>query len=600
MMRKLVVLLSLLAVASFILAACGQAVPATAPETGNGGTAQPTAEAAPSGPKTLHLSLGAGYDVASIDPAIASGGTSSVQLIDATTVGLTRQNEVTTATEPGMATTWDVVDNDDGTQTVTFHLRDDVSWVKYDRRSDSVVQVLGCDGAPRMVTANDFVYGILRTLAPATASNSAYVLTFVIKGAGDYNSGASVDPATVAVTAIDATTLQITFVDQAVYDLTIAGTWAAHAQPSWLIDGDDCTDAAGELWTETGFFEGYGPFTMKELVHDYSIDLVKNPFWPGSDAIPQPKLDEVNLVSLNSDERLAQYEAGNLDAAGVPLTAVEQVKTDPTMSQELKIAPVLCSFSYAFNTQAAFVDDVRVRRALSEAIDRQSLIDDVLNGGGEPAQWYARPGLAGAPTMADHPDLGVKYDPDAAKADLQSYLDEKAITAADINITLVSPPADTSYQPVAETVQQMWSDTLGINVQLTNLDWSVLGTITLGPDTPQIFPFDWCQDYPDANNFDRQTFAVGGYANPFGADQIGGLSWTNADFERLVREASKETDPAARVDLYAQAEEILVYSDAAIIPMVWYTSAGVTKPYVTRTFSVLGGIERWEKWDINK
>ena len=62
------------------------------------------------------------------------------------------------------------------------------------------------------------------------------------------------------------------------------------------------------------------------------------------------------------------------------------------------------------------------------AIDRQSLIDNVMKGGQEPAQWFSRPGLAGAPTMADFPDLGVKYDVEAAKADLQSYLDEKGLT----------------------------------------------------------------------------------------------------------------------------------------------------------------------------
>jgi oligopeptide transport system substrate-binding protein len=239
-----------------------------------------------------------------------------------------------------------------------------------------------------------------------------------------------------------------------------------------------------------------------------------------------------------------------------------------------------------------------VRLALSEAIDRQALIDNVLKGGQEPAQWFARPGLAGAPTMADHPDLGVKFDPADAKAQLDAYLAEKGITAADVDITLMFNTSS-GHQKIAEAIQQMWKTNLGIDVKLTNQEFAVfLDTIRDPKATPQIYRLGWCQDYPDANNFDREVFAVGGSANlgPSG----GGVGWENADYERLVREAAREQDATKRVDLYAQAEEILVKTDAVIAPIYWYTRVTVTKPYVTRTFSVLGGLEHFEKWDTSK
>ena len=102
----------------------------------------------------------------------------------------------------------------------------------------------------------------------------------------------------------------------------------------------------------------------------------------------------------------------------------------------------------------------RVRRALSMAIDRQSLIDNVTKGNQEPAQWFARPGLAGAPTMKDHPDLGIKSDAAAAKAELDSYLKEKGLTADQLDLTLVIN-AGAGHEAIAQAIQQMWKDTLG-------------------------------------------------------------------------------------------------------------------------------------------
>jgi oligopeptide transport system substrate-binding protein len=603
-MRKNFLMLSLLVTLSIILSACGgaAATPQTIVETVvvPGEVQVVTAEAPPpaEGPKVLTTNFLSG-DVPTLDPAV-SEDTSSIQIVGETFGGVTNLNESDASTQPGMAETWDVVDNDDGTQTVTFHLRQDVPWVRWN--GSEVETIKTCDGsADRMVTAHDFVYGIMRNQLPANASPYAYLLGFVLKGASEFSNGETEDFSTVGVKAVDDFTLEMTFIDQVAYNVQIAGLWVAYAQPKWIIEGD-CdggVEARGERWIEPGFFQSYGPFTLKDWVHDDYISIVKNPFWPGSEEIPQPKIDEVVFQMLDEPAQLAEYEAGNADnVTSPPLSDLDRIKADPVLSQELNISPQFCTYYYGFNTKAPVVDDVRVRRALSYAVDRQSLIDNVTKGGQEPAQWFARPGLAASPTMDDHPDLGIKYDPEKAKAELQSYLDETGQTAADLDLTL-QYNTSTGHQAIAEAIQQMWADVLGVNVKLVNQEFAVHLDSIKSADTPQIYRIGWCQDYPDANNFERENNAVNGSQNPADANgnPTGGFNWKNEEYERIVLEAAKETDLEKRVDLYAQAEQIAIVDDAIMIPIYWYTNLDLTKPYVQREFSVTGH-EEYEKWDI--
>jgi len=605
MRSKLLGLAGLLIVVSMILGACQPAAVVT-PETiiqtviveGTPQVQIITATPAPVveevAMKTITLNMGPG-DIPTIDPSLSTD-TSSVQVATETFVGLTRQDEVTNLVEPGMATEWSSVVNDDGTETITFKLRNDISWVNYN--GTTVEQVLDCEGAPRIVNANDFYYGIIRTLQPATASQYAYVLGMSMVGAGDFNGGVTDDLTTVGAQVIDDFTIALTFIEPAAYNSAIAGMWIAYAEPSWLIDGDDCTEARGEKWTETGFFQGYGPYTLKEWVHDSTLTLIKNPFWPGSVNIPQPKIEEVTWTMLDASPAMAEYEAGNIDTVAVPLADMDRVKADPVLSAEYKVDPNFCTYYYGFNTQAPVTNDVRIRRALSQSIDRQSLIDNVLKGDQEPAQWFSRPGLAGAPTMADHPDLGVKYDLEAAKADLQSYLDEVGKTAAELDITLMFNTSE-GHRKIAETIQQMWKDGLGLDVKLVNQEWAVYLDTIKGAATPQIYRLGWCLDYPDANNFIRENFGPNGSANPFtNGKPSGGVFYNNETFFAGLLEAAREQDPVKRVDLYAALEQTLVYDDAVIAPIYWYTSVSLTKPYLTRTYST-GGHQHIEKWDVD-
>jgi oligopeptide transport system substrate-binding protein len=597
--RKPLLLLNVIVIVGLLLAACAPAATTPTPEVKvveatkiveSVTVATPTAAPPPPADTTkrLRLNMGPG-DIPTLDPALATDS-SSIQIIDETSVGLTRQNVTTAAIEPGLATDWKV--SEDGL-TYTFNLRTDVPWVKWDDAKGEVVKVQDCSdpAQDRMVTAKDVEYGILRTLAPETASEYAYVLAFAIAGGDVYNSGEITDTAQVGVKAIDDKTLEITFNEPAVYNANIAGMWVSHAQPSWLIDGDDCTEARGDRWTETGFRQSYGPFTMKEWVHDSSITLVKNPFWPAMENIPQPNTDEITWVMLDTGPAFAEYEAGNLDAVTVPLEEIERVKSDANYKDLAYDTVTLGTEFYSFNTQKAPTDDARVRKALSLAINREDLITNVNKGTGQPAQWFCRPGLTACPTMDSHPDLGVKYDPEQAKALLDEYLQEKGLTADQLQMTLMFNTSQ-SHQQRAEAVQQMWKDVLGIDVSLANQEWRVF-LVQRNEGNENIYRSSWIQDYPDANNFPREVFGEGGgaYSNV--------VDWQSDAFDEIVLAAATEADPVKRQQMYADAEKILVDEEAVITPLYWYTNLAIRQTSVVRVPSITG-ISHYEFWDVQQ
>jgi oligopeptide transport system substrate-binding protein len=273
-MRKNFLVLSVLVILSVLLASCAPAAPATEPAAPEPAATEPAAPEpteppateppAAEGPKILRVNTGGVGDIPTIDPAIAED-TTSITVIESTFIGLTQINEETSLLEPGIATEWESKTNDDGTETVTFHLRNDVPWVRFN--GEEVETVKTCDGtADRMVTANDFAYGIQRNLDPANASPYAYLLAFVLKGAADFNNGVTTDFATVGVNVVDDWTMELTFLEPTAYNTQIAGLWVARPQPKWAIEGDcdGAVEARGERWTEPGFFQSYGPYTASQ------------------------------------------------------------------------------------------------------------------------------------------------------------------------------------------------------------------------------------------------------------------------------------------------------------------------------------------------
>lgn len=545
--------------------------------------------------KVLRMTSGT-TDIPSIDPSHASQ-IMEVQIIGSTSIGLVRQNEETAEIELGMASSYEV--SEDGL-TYTFHLIEGVPWVKWDPNKAEVVAVQDCEGNDRMVTAQDFHYGLLRTLDPRTASEYAYVLTPYLQGAADFNSGPVEDEAAldqlsaaVGVQVIDPHTISYTFNAPGVYNLNLLGLWVAHAQPSWLIEGDDCTEGRGDRWTEQGLYQGYGPFTLQEWVHDYYLTLVRNPLWPGTANIPVAKIDQIKMVVLEESTALAEFEAGNLDIVNVPSGDMDRIVTDPVYQEMIEQVVTLGTEFYAFNYQLPPTDDVRVRKALSMAIDRESLLLNVTKNG-IPAVFFTNPGVAGAPKPDDYPDLAVRYDPEQARQLLDDYLSENGLTADQLEVALLFNTSE-GHKKNAEAIQAMWKEVLGIQVNLINQEWRVfLQQRTEGNE--HIFRSSWVQDYPDANNFLFEVFGPGS-----GYQAV--VDWYEGDsydqFLDLITRAAVETDVQARVELYAQAERILVVDEAIVAPLYWYSTPVLIQPYVL-DFPSITGYDHWEKWDIQQ
>lgn len=529
---------------------------------------------------------GAG-DIPTLDPSLATDG-SSLLLLNELFIGPIRLNEQTGAVEPGMATRWTVsADN----LVYTFKLRDDVPWVKYNNVTGQIEQVLDEAGKPRLVIAPDFVYGIKRTLDPATASNYAYV-NWVIKNAQAVNGGSALgekDPLygkldEIGVRAVDDFTLEYTLSEPAAFFLSIAGMAINYAQPHWLIE------EKGDRWIEAGVIHSYGPYTLKEWIHDVSSTIMANPFWPGGDSVPKPSIKYVHTKFLDESARFANYEAGLADVSVVPLPELDRVKADPTLNRELETPTILCTYYYGFNVAKPPFDDPNVRKAFSWAVDRTLLVENVTKGGQSPARWFSRPGLTAAPDPQAGDNFGppVKADPVKAKQFLAASTKYPGVDKLP-EIILMSNDDEGNIK-IAEAIQQMWQENLGVKVNLVTQEWKVF-LDTLETDPPQIWRNGWCQDYPDADNFDRGVFRSDS-GNNYG-------KWSNPEFDKLVDQAARETDLAKRKELYLQAEKILVEEDAAIIPLYWYTQVEVTKPYVTRTIG-MSGRNAFEKWQLNK
>lgn len=524
------------------------------------------------------LNMGAG-DAETIDPSVATT-VKEIQLIDEMFIGMVHLNELTTELDAGLASDWTI--SDDGT-VFTFNITPEIPWVRYNAESGAVEMVMDESGNPRYVTAEDVVYGIKRTLDPTTAGDYAYVLApYVVGGEAYYTEDGSPDD--VGVKALDTYTVEITAPEATGFTLNIYSLWMSRPMPSWSIE------EFGDSWTEPENISTNGPWALKEWVHDESLTLIKNPFWKGTDGIPAPMLDEVVFVFQDEETQFAEYQAGTLDASLVPLADIDRIKADPVLSQEFTQGFDSCVYYYGFDVTEEPVNNVHLRRALSYAVDRQSVVDNVTKGGQIGAQWFSRPGLAAAPTLETNPDLGITYDPDMAKAELEIALEEMGYaSAADIPPITLAYNDRQSHATIAQAIQQMWTDTLGVQVALTGLEPTTYFTV-IGEEAPAIFRAGWCMDYPDANNYLYDVFRSDSAQNDTG--------FANDQYDALIDEARVLTDQEARRELYAQAEEILNVDEAAIIPIYWYVSLQLSKPNLERTYSLIG-IERYEKWDIS-
>lgn len=534
-------------------------------------------------------------DIPGLDPAIETD-VSSIQIIVELFPGLTRTNEITLEDEPGMATDWTI--SEDGL-TYTFNLIQEVPWVRYDAETGEVVQITDDEGNVRFVTANDFAYGMARSIDPLRGDYYGGILAQWIEGGtavrgatSDMADDATEDELRAAVDAqleglqisvIDDYTLEITASRPAGFLTNILGMWMSTAVPSWAIE------EYGDTWTTQENINTYGPFVLSEWSNGERLTILRNPFWPGTDAIPVPAVDGVTGIMVEATAALANYEAGLLEAVGVPGQELDRVLADGTLSTEYSTGADTCTFYLHFNTTKAPTDDARVRRALSMAVNRQDIADFILPPS-EPAFFFTRPSLAAAPTAEEYPELIIGEDDAMANELMNEYI-------ADVGelptITFMHSAGSSTGPLVSAAVLEMWNDTLDadVNIEVSTQEWAVYLDTTDDPEAaPNVWYLGWCQDYPDTNNFLFDVLHSSVAEN--------GSGWQDDEFDALLAEAQTLTDLEEREALYAQAEYIFTNRDAVMITLVYDLTSRLTKPYVDRPLGQLGNTY-YELWSLD-
>ncbi len=538
----------------------------------------------------IQVSLG-NSDVPSLDPSLATD-THSIQHITELFPGLSVIDEVTSETKVGTAT-WEI--SEDGL-VYTFSIIPEIPWVRVNQDSGEVEQVMDADGNPLYVTANDYIYGMTRSMDPRNGSYYGSILAGWVAGGGDlYGSiddaaedaseedlAAMVEAAMggVSLVAVDDYTLEVTIVQPAGFAAQILGMWMSAAQPQSVVE------EFGDAWTEAENIVTYGPFALAEWSHGERTFMVKNPFWPGSDGIPVPSVDGVENTILEAEAALANYEADLIDSVGVPTSELARVQADPVLGAEFSVSPGTCTFYVAFNLTKSPTDDIRVRQALAQSLERQLLIDAIYNGISEPAYFFARPELAGAATIESHPDVALAEDDEAAVANIESWVADNG----ELPIMSYGTTTSETSARIAAVFQELWSDTIGAEIEIQQQEWAVfLETTDVEETAPNIWTLGWCLDYPDASNFLFDVFHSSVIDN--------GTGFRSEEFDALVVEARGLTDNEARQDLYARAEEILTNEVLAITPYRYNTGIRLVKPYVDRPYGA--SVTQFELWSLN-
>ena len=500
--------------------------------------------------RTHTLLVGNGAEPSDLDPHVAVAFTDSTLLV-ALFEGLTVTDESTSKPLPGAASSWGV--SVDGL-TYTFHLRPEGVW---------------SNGDP--VTAQDFIFSIERILSPQLASDYAYMLD-VLAGAADYTAGKLTDFDQVGAKALDTHTLQLTLARPTPYllSLTAHQAWYPVHPASVRQHGD--IHARGTGWTRPGALVGNGPFVLAEWRPDQHILVKKNPRYYGAAKNHLEAVKFFPVADPGVDERA--FRAGQLHVTYDVLPDRLDAWRREAPSQ-LRVDPFLEVFYVRFNTTRVPFDDVRVRRALALAIDRDAIAGPVMRGSRAAARSFVPPNTAGYTSTA-----AVPTDYPAARQLLAEAGFPGGKGFPKIEIKMNADPVNTK---VFEAIQQMWRKELGIESTLSSMDFRVY------IDTLQTLAFDvlrsrWVGDFNDPATFTDLFTSTSGNNN---------TGWKNSTYDRLVAAAALEQETTRRFDLLRQAETILLEQTPAT-PVFFGARTYLIHPDVQGWGPALLGIHRYQ------
>jgi oligopeptide transport system substrate-binding protein len=462
----------------------------------------------------------------SLDPYLVRGAVEWT-IVGGLFEGLVTPDLVTLEARPGVAERWEV--GPDGLD-YTFHLRAGACW---------------SNGAP--VTAHDFVYGARRMLAPRLGSAHPENTLFFVAGARNYQAGRTQDFGTVGVRAVDARTLQLRLARPAPFFLS--ALYLFFPVHRGTVERFAAMDERRSDWIRPGNLVGNGPFTLQSWRANQGIVLTRNPrYWDAANV----RLREVHFLPIeNPAVEETAFRTGRLHlTGGVPLSKVDVYARE--RPEVLKTVDDRGVYFYSLNVARPPLNDRRVREALSLAVDRERLARFVLKGGRRPAWHFTPPDLGGYTARTR-----VAFEPARARQALAAagFPDGRGFPDVELLID-----AREFHQVVAEAVQQMWRQHLGVTVRLRNEETQVLNASKRAMDFQMV----------------RGSWNATTYQDPFfflGAWQTDGLyneaKWSDAAFDRCI-DATWTADLAARAAAFQRAEAIFL-RELPAIPLFFTT-----------------------------
>lgn len=530
--KRWLLLLTLVFTLSIFLVACGGSDD-TEDSTDTGDSTSDTTDGGGEAAEQV-LNLNITSEPPSLNPGTSTDTTSSA-VLDQVFEGLMRVN-LDGEPEEAMAESYEV--SEDG-KTYTFKIREDAKWT---------------NGDP--VTAEDFEYAWKWVLNPENADTDYAYQLYVIKGAQDAKeNGASLDD--VGIKVVDEKTLEVELEQPTEYflELTAFVTYypvnknVVSENPEWALDVSDA-------------YVSNGPFKLVEWAHNDKIVLEKNENYWDADSV---KLEQITMHMIGDESTALQmYESGELDWIGspvdsIPLAAMQSLKD----AGDLIIADQAALYYYTVNNDDEIVGNANIRKALAHAINRQAIIDNITQGEQKPAMALVPPSMFPENEQGYFPDGDVEK----AKEYLQAGLDELGLD--ELPTLSLSFNTSEAHAAIAQAVQDMWKQNLGIEIELNNEEWNVYLN-SLGEGNYQIGRIGWASDFNDAINFLEIFETVGGnnYTN-----------WENEDYKKLIADSRAELDPAKRLEILKQAEEIFM-EELPIIPVYFYTNVYSKKDYV--------------------
>jgi oligopeptide transport system substrate-binding protein len=516
-MKRRILTASLLLCVACALFATGRQQSRTTPSSGGGGQ---------------EFVIGNGTEIQSIDPTQIEG-VPEHRVYEALFEGLVSNDPRTNKAVPAVAESWTT--SADGS-VITFKIRANLTW---------------SDGTP--ITAQTVVDSWLHHLNPTTGSKYAYMPGMVIKGADLYNTQGG-QPSDVGIRAVDASTFEVTLVGNVPYAIDMFAHYAFSPLPMHVIQ------RYGDAWIRKENFVSNGPFVLQEWIPNDHLTVVPNDrYWNKANVF----LSKITFLPIEDTNTAYQaFKNGELDwSTNIPLAIIDQLKLD----KDYQVSPQLGSYFYYVNTTHPILKDVRLRKALSMSINRQELIDNVTKAGQLPA-------FALVPPIGDYqPATGTGYDVAAAKRLLADagYPNGQGLPT----FTIIYNTLDL-HRTIAEYLQEVWRNTLGVNVTLQNLEWATF-LEERKTSRMELGRAGWIADYADAQNFLDLLITDGGNNDGH---------YSDPEYDRLIRQASALPDGAERNSVMHQAEEIAVTRDQVIIPIFYYVSQNLID------------LDKWDGW----